>query len=100
MNYFFKDLTFAVIPVETGKQWYDIKWVEKDGLLKCKPAEAKNEVLEAEGTDWDKIARGKTKCKLIEAGIRAGQIDISMHDSMQTLNKDKVNELKDFIFEG
>ena len=53
--------------------------------------------LEAEGTDWDKIARSKVKCKLIEAGIRAGQIIIA---SEGKANYDRINVYKDFIMEG
>ncbi len=98
MNYFFADLTFALDPKETGKQWYDIKWTGE--YLNCRPAQAKEEALVDDGgPDWDKINLGKCRhgilCAMLQAGFPPG--DILNPDNMWPY---KINKLAKFSMTG
>ena len=70
LNYFFEDEIASIDPLETGLQWYDVKWDEKNGYFRCKPALAKPKELKSEGPDWDNIAFNKCrhnyKVKMLE----------------------------------
>jgi len=70
LNYFFEHLEGSIDPLETGVQWYDVKWDEKNGYFRCKPALAKPKELKSEGPDWDNIAFNKCrhnyKVKMLE----------------------------------
>ena len=70
LNYFFEDEIASIDPLETGLQWYDVKWDEKNRYFRCKPALAKPKELKSEGPDWDNIAFNKCrhnyKVKMLE----------------------------------
>ena len=98
LNYFFELIEGSIDPSETGVQWYDVKWDEKNGYFRCKPAEAKPKELKSEGPDWDKIALGKCRFGILCAWIQAGEDPFRIsHDKAR---RNVINELADFCMNG
>ena len=98
LNYFFEDEIASIDPLETGLQWYDVKWDEKNGYFRCKPALAKPKELKSEGPDWDFIARGKIRHGIVCAMLQAklNPYDIVKEPELRNC----INNLVDYIQTG
>ena len=58
------------------------------------------EIAENKGVDWDKIARGKTKCNLVCAAIAGNQIDLfCCYDGLDLKTRQCIEVLINYIFE-
>jgi hypothetical protein len=98
INYFFDALEFAVDESETGNQWYDVKWDQKNSYYKCKPSEAKKVVVpEFEQSDAEKKVREKNlgKCR---HGILCAIL--SSGEKIDNVILGQINQLAEFSMTG
>lgn len=87
-NYFFPFPEAEVLITETGTQFYDLKWDDKMGLFKCKPATPppSKELVPEKGPDWDKINLGKCRHGILCATIENGGL-IAALNNLETINR-------------
>ena len=105
LNYFFEHLEGSIDPSETGVQWYDVKWDEKNGYFRCKPAEAKPKELKSEGPDWDKIPLGKCRFGILCAYIQSSGLPVYLEQgktefSLKNGVLNQINKLAQFSMTG